>query len=154
MALKVYSIRLDEGLMARIDAHDQVRSDFIRDAITTALDRDDVALGGSMQKLHIAGPAKPTKIIKRGPGDGGLKPVPVKKKSDAVPPAVVRPGSEVVSPRAQDKADLLALIQSKRLSSRQAKDKLGWLGLRYENAERALMDDGAVWVNAGVLEVL
>lgn len=147
-----FLLKMSLGTLARIDAVSGNRSEFVRAAIEMALD----GLDEVEAFVETAGRA-PSDIIAEIP----MTSAPAKKNSNSAPalsplPAVqfVRPGSTVVSPRVQDKADLLALVRSKRLSSRQAKDSLGWLGLRYENAERGLMDDGVIWVSDGVLEVL
>ena len=60
-------------------------------------------------------------------------------------PAVARSG------RQADAAELLAVIRSKRLSPRQAEAEMGWLGLRYGNAEKLLLSSGAAVVVDGVL---
>ena len=44
MGRKIFSFRLDEALIARIDAMDQKRSEFVRDALEGAIGRRGFAI--------------------------------------------------------------------------------------------------------------
>lgn len=55
------------------------------------------------------------------------------------------------SGRQADAAAVLEVIRSKPMSSRQVEAAMGWMGLRYANAEKLLMRSGAVAVVDGHL---
>jgi hypothetical protein len=79
--------------------------------------------------------------------DGGRKKksfVSSGKKGDRV--AVV-----AATGRSADQAVVLDLVRSKHLTSHQASDFLGWLGMRYANAEKALLRAGSIAVVDGAL---
>jgi len=131
MGTKMISIRLDEGLLERVDGTGLKRSEFIRDAVEAALD-------GSVQKVHVATVPKKNSIAGSGSKLSGVAEVGV---------------SSVPSGRAADQAVVLSLLRKKRLTSRQAEQAMGWAGLRYGNAEKALLSSGAVAVVDGALVV-
>lgn len=136
MATTNYSIRFDPELMARVDARAEGRSEFIRSAVEAALDGPALSASESPVK-----PAPKKNSIK------GSVPDPVLSAIDAAKsrPAAVRSG------RQADAAALLAVIRSKRLSSRQAEAEMGWLGLRCANAEKLLLSSGAAVLDGGFL---
>jgi hypothetical protein len=134
MPTKNYSIRFDPDLMARFDARPEGRSEFIRAAAEAAL---GLPFAGALN-----GPAAGAKKKSFVPPD----PDPVQAAIDT---AKARPVAR--SGRQADAAELLAMIRSKRLSPRQAEAEMGWLGLRYGNAEKLLLSSGAAVVVDGVL---
>ena len=135
MPTKNYSIRFDPDLMARVDARPEGRSEFIRAAAEAAL---GVPFAGAVNG-PVAGGKKKSFV----PPDPD--PVQVAIDTAKARPAVARSG------RKADAAELLAVIRSKRLSPRQAEAEMGWLGLRYGNAEKLLLSSGAAVVVDGVL---
>ena len=62
-------------------------------------------------------------------------------------------GRVSVSPREGDKELLLKVFGGKRLTSRQAKQVTGWLGLRYDKAEAELLAEGKIGFVDGVVVV-
>lgn len=128
-------LKLPEGCLGRIDAVASNRSEFIRDAV-------EAALGGDTTLVE-----KPASIPAR-------KAVPQKKNS-IVPPSdktEVKPKlAAAPSGRQADAAAVLGVIRSKRLTSRQVEAEMGWLGLRYANAEKLLLSSGAAAVVDGHL---
>ena len=135
MPTKNYSIRFDPDLMARVDARPEGRSEFIRAAAEAAL---GVPFAGAVNG-PVAGGKKKSFV----PPDPD--PVQVAIDTAKARPAVARSG------RQADAAELLAVIRSKRLSPRQAEAEMGWLGLRYGNAEKLLLSSRAAVVVDGVL---
>ena len=131
----VMKVRFGDGTFARIDAVASNRSEFIRGAV-------EAALGGDTTSVE-----KPASVPVR-------KSVPQKKNS-IVPSsdkAAVNPKlAAAPSGRQADAAAVLGVIRSKRLTSRQAEAEMGWLGLRYANAEKLLLSSGAAAVVDGHL---
>jgi len=109
--------------MARVEAVSPNRSEWIRDVLLSALDAWEGVDGGGETKSELVRPGEAVRIPR------GLK------------PANLRPDALV----------LLGAIQKKRMTSRQAEAELGWLGLRYANAEKALILEGLVALQDGVL---
>lgn len=72
-------------------------------------------------------------------GGGGVRRVPRKKNSN------------VSSGRGADAAVLLEALRKRSMSSREAEKLMGWLGLRYANAEKRLLQDGSVYSDGGIL---
>lgn len=152
MASPVIQVRVSREVADRLDAArgDRTRSDFVRPLIEAALN---------------GGVNNPVPKIEINPVPEG-EPVALAVKEDASalvekaagirsnPKMGEAPRKNPYSFRDRDKVDLMALVRGKRLSSRQAKEALGWPGLRYENAERALLKDGKIWFVDGVIEVL
>ena len=124
-------LKLPDGTLGRIDAITPNRSEFIREVVLREL------------------------VVR-----GGVMPIGAKKKSFVTPdpyPVQVAPDAAKARPaaarsgRQSDAAELLSLIRSKRLSSRQAESEMGWLGLRYSNAENLLINSGAIVLDGGLL---
>ena len=141
MATKIYSIRFDPDLMARVDACAAGRSEFIRAAVEAALGAGDaLALNPAYADVDPAAllPAPAKKNSLKGSVSKGSGVSPVK-------------ASGARSGRQDDAAALLSLIGSKRLSPRQAEAETGWLGLRYANAEKLLLSSGAAVRDGGFL---
>jgi hypothetical protein len=144
-----FLLKLPEGTLGRIDAVSGNRSDFIRDAIEDSLG------GVSEKKNSIVAP-----VSVKGPVGSG-KPLTAYRQliHDASSPAVELPDEPQnipenipsVSPRERDKELLLSLIRGKSLTSRSARDALGLPGLRYDNAEKALLTDGVIAIYDGIL---
>lgn len=176
---EVMQVRFPDGTFDRIDAAASNRSEFVRDAVAGALADMEVPLGiggsGGGERAgdavpYLTGPPKKNSIARADPehvdDDGSEtsfnKPKRSKKADPAVaavkaavagiePSAPVRRVSSVPSPRAQDILDVVAVIRSGRYSSNMAARALGWPGLRYANAEKALLASGKVVVEGGVL---
>lgn len=124
----VMQVRFPDGTFDRIDNFNPNRSEFIREVVL----RELVVRGGGVgMRADVA----------KVEGVAG-----VKKNS------LKGPGSKV-SPRDADKAVLLKLVSGKRLSSSQASKALAWPGLRFSNAERALLACGELKVEGGFLVV-
>lgn len=136
MATKIYSVRFEPELMDRVDAQDVGRSEFIRDAV-------EAALGVSSDPVAKINTPKVIPVRKPAP----------QKKNSIVPPSDEK--SEVMtaapSGRQADAAAVLEVVRSKPQSSRQVEAAMGWMGLRYANAEKLLMRSGAVAVVDGHL---
>ena len=133
MGTKMFSVRLDEDLIARLEGVGEKRSDFVRAAIEAAL-----GVGG----LDAPVAAKSVKKV-----DMASAP---KKNSIAVP---VEKATSVSGFRVADEEALVALLRKRPLSSRDAERSMAWLGLRYPNAEKALLSSGRVAVVDGLLVV-
>jgi len=130
MPTKNYSIRFDADLMARVDAITRNRSEFIREVVLRELVvRGGVMPVGSKKKSFV--PPEPDPVL------------------SAIDAAKARPVAP--SGRQADAAALLAVIRSKRLSPRRAEAEMGWLGLRYGNAEKLLLSSGAAVLDGGFL---
>lgn len=141
-------LKVSEGTMSRIDAVAPNRSEFIREAVEAALGGYEMDVG-AMRKNSV-----PAVDDGSAPESSFGRPKLVKEPDPAVeakPSAPARRVSSDVSPRAQDKVDLMAVLRGGRLSSRQAEQAMGWPGLRYANAEKALLASGQVVVDGGVL---
>ena len=173
--MKIYSIRLCEDQVAAIDAGDVSRSDFIREAIGAALagapKKNSIAPPDAGPDINLldakrrsSGRADPEHVDDDGSETSFNKPKVPKKADPAVlavkaavseiePSAPVRRVSSVPSPRAQDILDVVAVIRSGRYSSNMAERALGLPGLRYANAEKALLASGKAVVEGGVLVV-
>jgi len=136
---KVFSFRLDEGLVSRIDEVSSDRTGFVREALERALAG---ASDGSVTSFN-----RPKRERRPDPAVEAVK--------AAIPEKVRVPAKKgFTTPlREADKAAVLDLIRKKRVSSRQAEQEMGWPGLRYANAEKALLADGTVEVVNGLLEV-
>ncbi len=133
-----FLLKLPAGTFARIGAVSSNRSEFVRAAI-------EAALG--------AGPEKKNSIVARAPSDI-LEDLPMKPAPDGPHKVDVRTPLPSLSPRDRDKALLLSLIRGKSLTSRSARDAMGLPGLRYDNAEKALLTDGVIAVHDGILVAL
>lgn len=127
----VMKVRFGDGTFDRIDAVSGNRSEFIRGAV-------EAALGGAYE------PVKKIDMPASEPVETHTLPVPQKKNSIVPSPKVGKAYTKPVSPRAADIEALRALIGEKRLTSRQAEQAMGWLGLRYANAEKGLLQSGGV----------
>jgi hypothetical protein len=122
-----FLLKLPEGTLGRIDAVSGNRSDFIRDAIEDSLG------GVCEEKNSIVAPA-----------------VELPDEPQNIPENIPE-NIPSVSPRERDKELLLSLIRGKALTSRSARDSLGLPGLRYDNAEKALLTDGVIAIYDGIL---
>ena len=123
-------LKLPSGTLDRIDAITPNRSEFIREVVLRELVvRGGVMPVGSKKKSFV--PPEPD---------------PVQAVIDEI---AVRPVAP--SGRQADAAALLAVIRSKRLSPRRAEAEMGWLGLRYGNAEKLLLSSGAAVLDGGFL---
>ena len=128
----VMQVRFPDGTFDGIDKFNPNRSEFIREVVL----RELVVRSGGDGMKRSALPAKPV----AGPKKNSLK----------------GSGSKV-SARDADKAVLLNLVRGKLFRSHEARKRLealGWLGLRYDNAERALLSSGALKVEGGLLVVV
>ena len=132
MAMKGYSFRLEEGLVARVDALGVKRADFVRDAIEAALCGDGVMKPAEMDRVGGAPEMPPA------PKKNSLK-VPVKKVSTEL--------------RGADEKVLLSELRRQAMTSRDLERKMAWLGLRYSRAEKALLSSGLVVVVDGLMVV-
>lgn len=152
-------VRFPDGTFERIAATGISRPRFIRDAVEAALS------GGPAAPLNPAyADVDPAALLPKVVP--AAKAVPQKKNSIVRPPELDDP---IVSPddprmidpptkrdpaptgRQADAAAVLAVIRSKPMSSRQVEAAMGWLGLRYSNAEKLLLRSGAVAVVDGHL---
>lgn len=153
-------VRFPDGTFDRMDAFGVPRPQLIRYAVEMVLD-GKVPYATPPKKNSIAR-ADPEHVDDDGSETSFNKPKVPKKADPAVlavkaavseiePSAPVRRVSSVPSPRAQDILDVVAVIRSGRYSSNMAERALGWPGLRYANAEKALLASGKVVVEGGVL---
>lgn len=155
-------VRFPDGTFDRIDELGSNRSEFIRCAVEDALavspkknsfegsveDVDgsaDFIDDGASEAVNSFN--KPKRSKKADPAVEAVKAAVGSIVGSAVLPRV----SSVVSPRAKDKADALSLIKSGRYSSRDLEKKFDWIGLRYANAEKALLSENLVHVVDGIL---
>jgi len=123
-------LKLPSGTLDRIDAITPNRSEFIREVVLRELVvRGGVMPVGSKKKSFV--PPEPDPVL------------------SAIDAAKARPVAP--SGRQADAAELLAVIRSKRLSPRRAEAEMGWLGLRYSNAEKLLLSSGAAVLDGGFL---
>ena len=125
----VMPVRFPDGTFAAIDAVSGNRSEFIRRAVARSLcggGLPDKGKGVGLERLKVSDAPKAVSAGRRMDGD-------------------IRSG---------DKAALLALVRENMLNSRAAAKRLGWPGLRYRNAEKALMDEGRLMVVDGFLEAV
>jgi Arc/MetJ-type ribon-helix-helix transcriptional regulator len=168
VALKIFSIRLDADLVARVDATGVKRSEFVRCAIEAALQaRSDLgayvaAAGPARNELLDDLPMKPAPepILPRGPGAGGLKPVKREVDAPAAPKknSIAAPDDKRAAARAwgatlreTDMKSILEVARSGRYSSRDIECQLGFLGLRYKKAEDALLRSGLIRFEGGLV---
>ncbi len=121
--MKIYSIRLDEDLVARVDGLGVNRSEFIRDAVEAAL-----GAGGDVPKAALV---EKRSAPKKNPIVPAVKPLDARREADV--------------------KFLLSEIRRLRLTSRQAEALMGWFGMRYRNAENHLLKSGGVVVVDGLL---
>ncbi|WP_416558555.1 ribbon-helix-helix domain-containing protein [Phaeobacter sp. JH20_02] len=124
MPTKIFSFRLDEELIAEVDRRFPKRgerTEFVADAVA--------------EKLGLDTPVK-------------AKMPPIAKRAVAPKPEKSPKGADMLRP---DAVVLLAALRKKSMTSRQAKAEMGWLGLRYENAERVLLSEGSAAVVNGVV---
>lgn len=150
----VMPVRFPDGTFARIDAVSGNRSEFIRLAVERAL-----AGGGLPDKGKGVGleglPAVPAILAKSASAATAARAVEAGSEVRAAKAARSKAAAKWTTPlREQDKADLLALVRGNMLNSRAAEARLGWPGLRYGNAEKALMDEGRLVVVDGFLEAV
>ena len=167
---EVMQVRFPDGTFDRIDAAASNRSEFVRDAVERHLvGTIDAAPGvwetsATPPKKNSIARADPEHVDDDGSETSFNKPKRSKKADPAVaavkaaiagiePKPVPKRSSTAVSPRAQDILDLVAVIRSGRYSSNMAERALGWPGLRYANAEKALLASGKAVVEGGVLVV-
>ncbi|MCF6275677.1 MAG: hypothetical protein L3J05_07925 [Robiginitomaculum sp.] len=136
---EVMKVRFSDGTFARIDCVSGNRSDFIRSAVCGVLDFDvsavaPVLLGPvSVPKKNLIG-----SVLK--------KPV--------VAAVVLRDRRGVEVDTSGFRSDSLLLLEHiflDRVTSRQASISLGWLGLRFDRAEKELLSSGVVWIDGGFL---
>ncbi len=118
-----FLLKLPAGTMARIEAASPNRSEWIRDVLLGALDAWEGVDGGGETKSELVRPGEAIRIPR------------------GFDPKCLRPDALV----------LLGAIQKKRMTSRQAEAELGWLGLRYSNAEKSLIAADLVVLQDGVL---
>lgn len=116
-------LKLPLGTLGRIDALGGNRSEFIRGAV-------EAALGGGGMPVSAVKP----------------EPVRCEKKFD-----VARSEVSFSDRREADVLALLEVIGGGRFTCRQVEGKMDWAGLRYSNAEKALLSSGRAAVIDGVL---
>ena len=131
----VMKVRFGDGTFARIDAVASNRSEFIRDAVEAALGGDTTLV----EKPASVPARKPSPQKKNSTG-------PSSDKTEVNPKMAAAP-----SGRQADAVSVLGVIRGKRLTSRQVEAEMGWLGLRYANAEKLLLSSGAAAVVDGHL---
>ena len=121
-------LKLPDGCLGRIAAASCGGSsaEFVRGAIAVAL--GDPAVG-----IPASKPAVRSKSKSRPAAE------PEKKFDDC---------SAGLTP---DQSELLALVCGGPIMSRVAEDHFGWLGLRYQNAERGLSSAGLIRFEGGML---
>lgn len=140
MAQKIFSFRLDEDLVSRIDALDQRRSDFVREAILAALDGRAAGLLAETDREVVLANADQVRLIKKPVSEKAVR---RKKNFDRKP--IEKDGLR------PDEAVLLEAVRRKRMTSQQADRAMGWLGLRFARAESELLSRGLIRVDGGVL---
>lgn len=120
-------LKLPAGTLEEIDGVCDNRSDWLRGLITAALGG-----GARIEAGHVPGPL--------------ILPDPPKKNSIK--------GSGLGTRLPADAQVVLEAVRSKRRGSQEHERSFGWLGLRYLNAEKTLLDAGAVAVVDGCLVAL
>jgi hypothetical protein len=118
-----FLLKLPEGTMARVEAVSPNRSEWIRDVLLGALDAWEGVDGGGETKSELVRPGEAVRIP-RGLNSANLRP---------------------------DALALLEALRKKPMTPRDAEKAMGWLGLRYANAEKALIAEGLVVLQDGVL---
>ena len=138
MARKIFSFRLDEDLVSRIDGTGLKRSDFVRGAI-------EAALCGSVVPEPVSAPEPtPAAVAALEPAVVSTS---VPKKNNS---GVSSDGFRVDAFRS-DSLVLLEALRKKRMTPRDAERAMGWLGLRYSRAEAELLGAGVICLDDGFL---
>ena len=123
LVVLVYAQYAQGGIVMEMDGRIMLR---VPDGL---LDRIDAVRGGETRSGFIRGAVEVALGVE-------VRREPERKKISSVP---------------ADQIVLLALVRKRVLSSRDAEKALGWLGLRYGNAERGLLKAGLIEVRDGVL---
>lgn len=132
------SVRLDDEVVASLDALGGKRSDLIREAIGLLLDRDG----------QVGGVRTVSDVVKTSSGPER----PERKKSDVVVPAR-KP--EIRQPRKRDFSGdfpaVLGVLSEHRYSSRDLAKRLGWAEMRLDKVLAAMGAAGLVRFERGLV---
>jgi Arc/MetJ-type ribon-helix-helix transcriptional regulator len=134
MALRVYSFRLDEELVGRIDDLSVKRSDFVRDALEVALDGEK------------------NSIVASGDGElwSGLGRCQLSETPAEAPPVYPPHRSDGVG-FSDDELTVLAVVRSGRFSVDDVSGQVGLFGISYSEVSVGLLGRDVISVEGGVV---
>ncbi|GLO70333.1 hypothetical protein MACH17_18500 [Phaeobacter inhibens] len=148
----VMKVRFPDGTFTRIDAIAPNRSEWIRDIVIGALDAcDDVGTSSPMTREQAMDPDPLLAALPMKVAEGEEYKFEPRTKLPPIDHIEEGPSKETGGDLRPDAVVLLGALRKKRMSSRDAEEAMGWLGLRYSKAERQLIGLGLVHQENGLL---